>query len=813
VIASGIALHVVSQPRLTVVSTLVGGGAMGTAISAMHYSGMEAMRMRAICQWHPGIVALSLVIAVVVSFAALLLAFRFRSDARTLSPLKLVSAAGMGVAVAGMHYTGMAAATFMPSHMVHGSMRWAVDVSSLGIAGLALVTFMVLALALVTSIAGQHFSSQERQIQAEQLRYRSLFDRSLAGVFRTTSAGTLVDCNDALAHLLGFESREALLAHPAMIDRYFTPDDRQALMAPLRAAGRVAGFEVKMRRRDDRPVWALVSATMLDDDRGTPDLIEGTVIDITDRKRAEQFLRQASEAAEAANRAKSEFLANMSHEIRTPMNGIIGMTELALSTELSPDQRDYLEMVQISAESLMGLLNDILDFSKIEARKLDLESIDFDFASMVDDMLRSLALRAHQKGLELVYHPSPDVPPYLVGDPARLRQILVNLLSNAIKFTEAGEVALEAAIERSEAGTARLHFIVRDTGVGVSAEKQATIFEAFSQADTSTTRRYGGTGLGLAIVSHLTALMGGRIWVESTPGIGSRFHVVVSFGESVHRPLNVRTPELAELEGQLVLVVDDNATNCRILHDLMVHWKMVPTVVDRGDDALTAMTRAVERGTPYALVLLDHHMPGMSGMEVAQQIRDSAALTPSVVLMLSSTDQQSGAHATSLGIAASLTKPVRRAALLHAILAAFGRSAQPAAPVIAAVPTAPVTSRRALKVLLAEDNAVNTRLMRAILEQRGHVVQAVANGRSAVAAAAKSTFDVVLMDVQMPEMDGFEATAAIRRADSGSAIRVPIIALTAHAMKGDREACLAAGMDGYLAKPIHAPALFASSRS
>ena len=809
VIASGIALHVVSQPRLTVVNTLAGGGAMGAAISTMHYSGMEAMRMRAICQWNPGTVALSVAIAVVVSFVALLLAFRFRSDARVLSPLKLVSAGVMGLAVAGMHYTGMAAATFMPSHMVHGRMHWAVDVSSLGIAGLAVVTFMVLALALVTSTADQRFSRQERKLQTEQLRYRSLFDRSLAGAFRTTSAGTLVDCNDALAHLLGFESREALLAHPAMLDHYFTPDDRQALMAPLRASGKVAGFEVKMRRRDDSAVWALVSASVLDDDRGTPDLIEGTLIDITARKRAEEVLRQASEAAEAANRAKSEFLANMSHEIRTPMNGIIGMTELALSTELSPDQRDYLEMVQISAESLMGLLNDILDFSKIEARKLDIESIDFDFASMVDDMMRSLALRAHQKGLELAYNPSPDVPSRLVGDPVRLRQILVNLLSNAIKFTEAGEAVLEVAVERSEAGTARLHFIVRDTGVGVSAEKQATIFEAFSQADTSTTRRYGGTGLGLTISSHLTALMGGRIWVESTPGIGSRFHVVMSFGESVNRPLGVRTPGLAELEGQPVLVVDDNATNCRILRDLLVHWKMVPTVVDRGCDALTAMQRAVERGTPYALVLLDHHMPEMSGMEVAQEIRDSAALAPTVVLMLSSTDQQSGAHATSLGIAASLTKPVRRAVLLQAILAAFGRSAQHAAQVIAAAPTPPVPTSRALKVLLAEDNSVNTRLMKAILDKHGHIVHAVVDGRAAVAAVAESTFDVVLMDVQMPEMDGLEATAAIRRAESGSATRVPIIALTAHAMKGDHEACLAAGMDGYLSKPIHAPALFA----
>jgi two-component system sensor histidine kinase/response regulator len=813
VLASGIALYVVSQPTLTIGNTIGGSMIMGAAISVMHYSGMEAMRLPAVCVWDGPIVAASIAIAVVVSLVALLLAFRFRGTGYV-SAGKVASAAVMGIAVAGMHYTGMAAATFVSADMIHGSTAWAVDISPLGFGGIVVVTFMVLALALVTSTVDQRFAAQARELHVEQVRYRSLFDRSLAGVFRTTTSGLLLDCNPALAQILGFASRDALLAHPLMAERYFNPGDREALLAPLLATGKAAGFEARLRRQDGSPVWVLINATVLAGDDGRPTLIEGTLIDITDRKRAEEVLREASAAAESANRAKSEFLANMSHEIRTPMNGIIGMTELVMATDLTPDQREYMELVQISAESLMQLLNDILDFSKIEARRLELESVDFDLAQVVDDLMRSVALRAHQKGLELACHIASDVPTSLVGDPTRLRQILLNLLSNAVKFTDRGEVVLDVTV--AAAGPpSTLRFAVRDTGIGIPADQQEAIFDAFSQADASTTRRFGGTGLGLTISSHLAALMGGRIAVASTPGRGSTFTVDVPFAES-HAPVTaLRSPDLAELQRRSVLVVDDNETNCRILRELLLQWGMVPTVVNRGDEALETMRRAAQAGTPFSLVLLDQQMPGMSGTEVAARIQGSTvalqddALPPTVVLMLSSTDHHSSDEVRALGISAALTKPVRRAVLLRAVLTALDRSGQLATPRPEA-PVAAATSGPVLRVLVAEDNPVNTRLVCTMLETRGHVTYAVANGREAVAAVAERSFDLVLMDVQMPEMDGLEATAAIRRAEAGTGRRLPIVALTAHAMKGDREACLAAGMDGYLAKPIRAAELFAA---
>ena len=387
--------------------------------------------------------------------------------------------------------------------------------------------------------------------------------------------------------------------------------------------------------------------------------------------------------------------------------------------------------------------------------------------------------------------------------------MLVNLLSNAIKFTGAGEVVLEVTVEGRDVAGTRLHFSVRDTGIGIPPDKQDAIFDAFSQADASTTRQFGGTGLGLTISSHLTKLMGGRIWVESTLGQGSVFHVVVPFAES-QRPARSEPPaDVESLRNRSVLVVDDNATNCRILHDVLVQWGMVPTVVNHGEDALRALQVAVDTNRPFSLVLLDHQMPQMSGLDVAARIRGSASLAPTVILMLSSTDPQSAEDARTLGINASLIKPVRQAVLLRAILAALDRQAQPA--VAKALPPPLPVDGRSLRILVAEDNAVNTKLIRALLDVRGHVTYAVTNGREAVATVetAGEAFDLALMDVQMPEMDGLEATAAIRLAEAGTSRHLPIVALTAHAMKGDREACLAAGMDGYLSKPVHAADLFA----
>ncbi|MBZ5592796.1 MAG: response regulator [Acidobacteriia bacterium] len=684
-------------------------------------------------------------------------------------------------------------------------------------------------MATVGSQIGQfteRMRAEQGRRQSEE-RFRLLFDEAPVAYHEIDAEGIVRRVNRAECLMLGTKPEQMIGRH---IWEFVSPEQRDASREAVRrklAGGMaIAPFEREYVRADGRQRIQEIHESLIRDDQGNVTGIRSAMLDITDRKQAEEQLKRytaelktanaqqqhllaeleaAKVRAEAATRAKSDFLANMSHEIRTPMNAIIGMTELALYTRLTDEQREYLTTVKQSAGDLLTLLNDILDFSKIEAGRLELESIDFNLRDSLGSTLGILALRAEQKGLELAGDILPDVPDALVGDPGRLRQVIVNLVGNAIKFTEHGEVVVRVQAERLLAGVVQLHFIVSDTGIGIPAEKRQVIFEAFAQADSSTTRHYGGTGLGLAIAAQLVELMGGRIWVESEVGKGSTFHFTATFGRAAEAATRT-APDLASLENLRVLVVDDNATNRRILQEMLTSWRMRPATAASGAAALAALEQAGVAGEPFALVLLDAMMPEMDGFELAERIRNRKDFAGATLMMLSSAGQgRDAARCREIGVAAYLTKPVQHSTLLDSILTCLGAE-RVVKGQAALVPPAPGVNRR-LTILLAEDNAVNQRVALRFIERWGHEVVIVTNGKEALEAVKQRPFDLVLMDVQMPEMGGFEATRAIRAREKHTGGHLPIVAMTAHAMKGDRERCLEAGMDAYISKPVQAEEL------
>lgn len=654
-------------------------------------------------------------------------------------------------------------------------------------------------------------AQREAQAALEHERYllHALMDHLPHAIYFKDREGRYLRINKALARSFGLDDPAEALEKTDFdfFASEYAAEARRDELRVMETGSPIVDKEERVVWRDGRSCWMSTTKLPLLDERGRIVGTFGISRDITERKKAAEALQAAKEAAESASQAKSTFLANMSHEIRNPLNAIVNMARLLLDGPVTKEQRDYLLAIKESGETLEALINDILDFSKIEAGRLTLEEETFDLHETVQDTMRWLAIRAHQKGLEIACHLRPGVPVGVVGDNTRLRQIIVNLVSNAIKFTEQGEVELTVEREGYVNGQVILHFKVRDTGIGIPPDKIHKIFEAFEQGDTTRRRRYGGTGLGLAISRRLAEAMGGRIWVESTPGVGSTFHFTVKLGLPSEDKEEDHLVVPSILHGLRILVVDDNATNRRILGEILQSWHMVPILAENVAQAIAILTEAEKQNNPIPLVITDVNMPGQDGYDLVRIIKEDKKLGSTVIMMLSSGDRPDDLRRVeSMGVAAYLLKPVKQSELLEAIVMALG--VHPAEDRQEMVDVFRRKPRRPLRVLLVEDSLINQKLAVGILQRWGHEVVVANNGREALEFYQKEDFDLILMDVQMPEMDGFEATEAIRALERRMGRHVPILAMTAHALKGDRERCLAAGMDDYVGKPIQPETLF-----
>ena len=644
--------------------------------------------------------------------------------------------------------------------------------------------------------------AEEAQARADA-RFRCLVESNVIGIITVRFDGTILEANDAFLQMVGY-TRDDLKAGNIHGDKMTPPKYRESderVIEQLKSTGTAEPWEKEYTRKDGTRVPVLLGVTMLPD---SEDESICFVLDISAQKHAEVQLRAAKEAADAASAAKSQFLANMSHEVRTPMNAVIGYSDLVLSTNLTKQQREYVNTVRESSEALLAVINDVLDFSKVEAGKLELELTNFSLREVVGDTMKALAVHLQDKELEMICDIQSATPDSLLGDKGRLRQILINLVGNAIKFTETGEVVVHIEVDSQSDEDVSLHFCVTDTGIGIPDHLRTAIFSAFEQADASTTRRFGGTGLGLAIASRLVELMEGRIWFESEVEQGSKFHFTARF-QIAQEP---QSTEEVIVGGKRVLIVDDNDTNCLMLETMLGNWQMKTQIARSAAEAMDCLKHAEQDGSRFDLILSDVNMPDEDGFSLVKRIKQDGRLDSTIIMMLTSGDRPGDvARCEQLGVTAYLMKPIKQSELFDAIALALGITTAEDSHEETFTEEYPAHLKQ-LNILLAEDSLVNQKLAVALLENHGHTVVVVSDGKQAVTATQASAFDLVLMDVQMPEMDGLEATRTIRNLERTTGNDLPIIAMTAHAMQGDRERCLAAGMNEYIAKPIRASKLF-----